>query len=126
VQLVIADTGPINYLILIRCIDVIPALFEKVLIPSTVKNELAASQAPLSVRYWIASLPAWLDDRKGESAALRKGLTVTDTLGILDLAAHRGLVNFGLATNGRRKTIFRTPEAALDSLLKKYPPEGGN
>jgi len=29
VQLVIADTGPVNYLILIGHIDVLPALFEK-------------------------------------------------------------------------------------------------
>jgi len=29
VQLVIADTGPINYLILIEHIGILPALFEK-------------------------------------------------------------------------------------------------
>jgi predicted nucleic acid-binding protein len=33
VQLVIADTGPVNYLILIGHIDVLPALFEKVILP---------------------------------------------------------------------------------------------
>jgi predicted nucleic acid-binding protein len=34
VQLVIADTGPVNYLILIGHIDVLPALFEKVILPA--------------------------------------------------------------------------------------------
>src|SRR5258705_511027 len=32
-----------------------------------------------------------MDDRKGVNAAQRKGLLVTGTLGILDLAAQRGL-----------------------------------
>ena len=41
-QLVIADTGPINYLILIGHIDILPALFEQVILPSTVKDELTA------------------------------------------------------------------------------------
>jgi hypothetical protein len=33
VQLVIADTGPVNYQILIGHIDVLPALFQKVIRP---------------------------------------------------------------------------------------------
>jgi len=35
VRLVIADTGPVNYLILIGQIDILPALFEKVILPAT-------------------------------------------------------------------------------------------
>ena len=42
-QLVIADTSPINYLILIEHIDILPALFEKVILPSVVRDELTAS-----------------------------------------------------------------------------------
>lgn len=34
-----------------------------------------------------------IDERKGTSAALSKGFEVTGTLGVLDLAARRGLVN---------------------------------
>ena len=61
-QLVIADTGPINYLILIEHIDVLPALFEKVILPSVVRDELTAA-TPL-VRQWIADPPAWVEVRK--------------------------------------------------------------
>jgi predicted nucleic acid-binding protein len=32
VRLVIADTGPVNYLILIGHIDILPALFDKVIL----------------------------------------------------------------------------------------------
>ena len=61
-QLVIADTSPINYLILIEHIDILPALFEKVILPSVVRDELAA--APLLVRRWIAEPPSWVEVRK--------------------------------------------------------------
>jgi predicted nucleic acid-binding protein len=36
VQLVIADTGPINYLLLIEQIDILPVLFERVILPVAV------------------------------------------------------------------------------------------
>lgn len=59
--IVVADTGPINYLILIGYIDVLPALFDKIIVPSVVRDELMQPNAPLPVRNWIAAPPAWLD-----------------------------------------------------------------
>jgi hypothetical protein len=43
VLLVVADTGPINYLILIERIGILPALFEKVILPSVARDELTAA-----------------------------------------------------------------------------------
>jgi len=63
-----------------------------------------------------------MDDRKGVIVARSKGLRVTGTLGVLDIAAERGLVDFAQAINRLRRTTFRIPEALLDSLLKKYAP----
>jgi predicted nucleic acid-binding protein len=60
-RLVVADTGPLNYLVLIRQIEVLPALFERVFIPELVRNELQHSGAPTSVRRWIAARPSWLE-----------------------------------------------------------------
>ncbi len=57
---VIADTGPLNYLILIDQINLLPHLFEAVLIPEAVRAELAAGKAPQIVRDWIEAPPAWL------------------------------------------------------------------
>ena len=62
-QLVIADTGPINYLILIDHIDILAALFERVVLPSTVRDELARSKAPPLVQNWIADPPSWVEVR---------------------------------------------------------------
>ena len=63
-RLVIADTGPINYLILIGCIDLLPVLFEKVILPEPVQAELSAPNAPQPVCKWIAALPAWIEVRE--------------------------------------------------------------
>ncbi len=60
-QLVIADTGPINYLILIGHIDVLPALFEKVILPAVVRDELKHRKAPPAVQLWIADPPSWVE-----------------------------------------------------------------
>ena len=61
-QLVIADTGPINYLVLIGHIDILPALFEKVILPSIVRDELTA--APLLIRRLVTDPPSWVEVRK--------------------------------------------------------------
>ena len=60
-QLVIADTGPINYLILIGHIDILPVLFQKVILPSIVRDELKHQKAPAAVQQWIANPPAWVE-----------------------------------------------------------------
>ena len=67
-----------------------------------------------------------MDDRKGVVVARGKGLRVTGTLGILDIAAQRGLINFTEAIARLRRTTFRIPEAVLDSLMKRHAGDGGN
>jgi predicted nucleic acid-binding protein len=62
-MIVIADTSPINYLILIGEIDVLEVLFDHVLIPSAVHAELRHPRTPHDVRSWIARPPAWLEIR---------------------------------------------------------------
>lgn len=158
-QLVIADTGPVNYLVLIGHVDLLPALFERVLLPATVLGELTSRRAPASVQTWIASMPAWLevretppglpddpslhgidagekaaivlaaslradlllmDDRRAVHAARAKGLLVTGTLGVLDLAAERGLVDFDQAIRRLDGTNFRRPQALVEALLRKH------
>ena len=160
-RLVIADTGPINYLVLIGHIDVLPRLFEKIALPRAVQAELSNPLAPLRVQHWIATPPAWLevhdtaglpqvsgldegetaaialaeylhadllliDERDGFHVAQRKGLRVTGTLGVLDLAAERGLLDFGPAIDKLGRTTFRRPESLLKALLKKHRGSGND
>lgn len=57
---VVADTGPLHYLVLIEQISLLPALFEQVSVPSVVHAELTHRQAPAVVREWAANPPPWL------------------------------------------------------------------
>src|ERR1700722_6751321 len=59
-RLVVADAGPLHYLVWIAHIDLIPQLFESVVTPSVVRDELSRAETPAVVRSWIASPPAWL------------------------------------------------------------------
>jgi predicted nucleic acid-binding protein len=61
-----------------------------------------------------------IDERDGFRAALRKGLRVTGTLGVLDRAAERGLIDFRQAIQKLEGTNFRRPEAVLEALFKKH------
>jgi predicted nucleic acid-binding protein len=156
VLLVIADTGPINYLVLIGQAELLPKLFERIFLPAPVRRELADPDAPAEVRPWIANPPGWLDiretdaapalsagldqgeaavialaaalkadlllidDRAGVMAPRAKGFRVTGTLGVLDLAAERGLVDIADAIRQLEGTNFRRPAELLQLLLKKH------
>ena len=160
-RLVVADTSPLNYLVLIEQVEILPALFEKVFVPQIVRHELQHSEAPESVRRWIAEPPSWveivpagrdsdeptllhlddgeraaiqlairigaellpIDDRDGVNAARRKGFAVTGTLGILDLAANRGLIRLNDAVDRLRNTSFRCRPDVLDALLARHSPK---
>ncbi len=111
-QLVIADTGPVNYLILIGHIDILPVLFEKVILPAAVQIELTDLNTPLPVPNWIAAHPSWVEVRHtanpvsdvslaglgdGEIAAITLALELHSDLLLMDdrrgviAALHKGI-----------------------------------
>jgi len=68
-MIVIADTSPLHYLILVQVADVLPRLFQRVLIPDEVYSELRHPGAPAMVRQWIAAPPGWLEIQSATTAA---------------------------------------------------------
>ncbi|HEV2972830.1 MAG TPA: DUF3368 domain-containing protein [Pirellulales bacterium] len=58
-MIVLSDTSPINYLVLIGQVDILPVLFGEVVIPTAVPTERQRQGAPDPVRRWIDRLPAW-------------------------------------------------------------------
>lgn len=157
--MIVADTGPPHYLLLIGAIDILERLFGKIFIPVTVRNELAHAEAPAIVREWIQHPPPWveileppnshfddaalqgfdageraaielaaflgadlllMDDREGVKLARSKGFAVTGTLGILDLAARRGMVDLAEAFSRLKNTNFRYPPSVMNALLKQH------
>jgi len=60
---VVADTTPLNYLVLLRQIELLPALYERIVIPPVVFKELNHPKTPPAVSRWASHLPAWCSVR---------------------------------------------------------------
>src|SRR5580658_9171366 len=63
-MIVVADTGPVNYLILSGHVALVHELYGAMLIPTAVHRELLHPGAPLKVRSWANALPAWAEVRQ--------------------------------------------------------------
>lgn len=137
-MIVVADTSPICYLLLIGHIDLLPTLFGKVFIPQAVHDELSVVGAPDLLRAWIAQLPVWVEMRtvnanpdealdrlhRGEREAillaehLGADLIVLDERAAREVAAQRGLNVTGLLGimgEGARRGAIHLP-TAVDRL----------
>jgi predicted nucleic acid-binding protein len=62
-MIVVADTGPVHYLVLIDAVDALKPLYSRVLVPQTVATELQGTGTPDAVRIWIAKPPEWCEIR---------------------------------------------------------------
>jgi predicted nucleic acid-binding protein len=153
-SLVVADTGPLRYLIAIDAIGHLPRLYPQVLVPPAVVAELRHAHAPLVVRQWAQTLPAWieiqrpnlphdpqrldpgeaealglalqirasvvlLDEMEARREAVRLGLSITGTVGILERMAERGLLNLEEAFSRLTATNYRIDRNYLDDALKR-------
>jgi predicted nucleic acid-binding protein len=155
-MIVVSDTSPLNYLVLIGHDAVLPALFDRVLTTPGVIAELSHRDSPEGVRRWAATPPSWLgvrapssidaalqlgrgeteaislarelhadgvlmDERRGTLVARGLGLRVTGTLGVVQLAGQRGLLDITEAVSSLRRTTFRASDALYDRLLRPHP-----
>ena len=57
-MIVVSDTSPLNYLVLIERVHVLPTLFGRVVAPVAVIAELGHPATPTVVRAWAADPPA--------------------------------------------------------------------
>ena len=60
-MIVIADTTPLNHLILIDQAKILETLYGRVVVPSTVLSELQSQATPQKVKEWISNRPGWLE-----------------------------------------------------------------
>src|SRR5438105_4217153 len=63
-MIVISDSSPLNYLVLIGQVDLLAKLYGQVLIPPAVHSELQRERTPAMVREWMAHPPDWLQVHK--------------------------------------------------------------
>ena len=59
--LVVSDTAPLNYLVQIGAEQVLNVLYDRILIPVAVFNELTVEGTPETVRRWAKQQHAWLE-----------------------------------------------------------------
>lgn len=59
-MIVVADSSPLHYLILLDEAAILRRLYENVLIPDAVAAELRAASAPRLVSEWMSRPPSWL------------------------------------------------------------------
>jgi len=95
-MIAVADTTPLNYLVLIHRADLLHQLFGRVLIPPAVFAELRDPEAPPLVQTWIADPPPWLE-------VLALGASPDSTLDYLD--------------SGEREAVALAEQLCADQLL---------
>jgi predicted nucleic acid-binding protein len=147
-MIVVADTSPLNYLILIGHIEILALIYGEVVVPQAVLEELLDDDAPAEVRAWASAHPSWLRvnsatfeldphldklDRGEQDAILLAQLLRAERLIIDDLegrreAAKRGIRVIGtlgiLAESARRRLInLREALAALQETNFHAAPE---
>jgi predicted nucleic acid-binding protein len=135
---VVADTSPINYLVLIDEVGILRRLYHRLVIPEEVVAELLDDGAPPAVREWTAAHPEWIEVRKapsrdaslmeldaGEGSAIALAeleidvlLLIDDSAGRLE-ASRRGIPNTGTLGVLRAAAIEGLVDlpSALDRLL---------
>ena len=95
-MIVVSDTTPLNYLILVDSVHVLPALFGRVYAPSAVITELSHRKTPEAVRNWAASPPEWLavQDPTNTDPSLKLGSGETAAIALAqELKAHWVLID---------------------------------
>ena len=100
-MIIVSDTSPLNYLLILGEVDLLPRLFGSVVIPKAVAEELRHPKAPSEVKAFVESSPEWLEVREapagepidgidsGESEAICLALQTKADLLIIDDAAGR-------------------------------------
>lgn len=59
-MIVVSDTSPLNYLIIIGRASILPALFGEVVVPAAVLDELRHAKTPVAVREFANTPPGWV------------------------------------------------------------------
>lgn len=59
-MIVVADAGPLRYLVLIEHSHILPVLYGRIVVPPIVISELSQERTPAVVQQWIARPLDWL------------------------------------------------------------------
>jgi predicted nucleic acid-binding protein len=157
-MIVVADSGPLHYLILLEQTELLYRFYGQVIVPEAVLRELTASRTPDLVRNWLSKPPSWfrvqsvpaaelalvtseldpgereaialaqllgadlllIDETMGRAEASRRSLRVTGTLGILRVAAERGLIHVPEVLARLHETSFYVDDKLILSIFGEW------
>jgi len=116
-MIVISDTSPLCYLLLIGQIELLPQLYGQVLIPQRVQQELSDERSPAIVRNWINNPPNWLtvatvDDKDEPDLAV---LDAGEKAAII--LAEQQEANLIIIDDGKGRKIARSRGLRVTGLL---------
>jgi len=129
-MVVISNTTPLNYLILIGLVDVLPVLYVEISIPEAVFAELQRDKTPQPVREWIVNRPEWLFVKQvqtedlslerlhaGEREAILLAKQIkADALIIDERDGRRAAQRLGIRVIGTMRVLADAAEAGLCNL----------
>jgi predicted nucleic acid-binding protein len=92
-MIVVADTGPLYYVVLIEQVKVLAPLYTRVHVPRAVVQEMLQTKMPSAVREWISHPPDWLE--------VRPDLPLDPALGSLD-PGESAAINLARSLNAGR------------------------
>jgi predicted nucleic acid-binding protein len=128
-MIAVSDTGPLLYLSLINRTELLPQIFEKVLIPPAVAEELSDTSTPQEASALIERCPLWLQIRdvpmtslslehfgRGEQQAITLAASVSADVLLIDDRAAKDFATqvVNLAASGTIGVLY---EAAMDELI---------
>ena len=128
-MIVVSNTSPVNYLVLLKKDHILPAMFGTVFAPPAVVQELSSKGAPEAVRAWVGSPPSWLhvqapthvdysldlDVGEREAIALAQELNA-DRILLDEAKARRAAISRGLRVAGTLAVLFEASERGLLDL----------
>jgi predicted nucleic acid-binding protein len=134
-SVIISNTTPINYLVLIDHTAVLHQLYARVIIPQAVFRELQEAGTPAKVKEWVATHLEWLEVRQvsvpldaslafldvGEREAIRLATELeADALIIDEPEGREAAKRQGLRVIGTLRVLYDAAEAGLCNLAQAY------
>lgn len=132
-MIVVSDTSPINYLVLLGEIECLQKLFGEIIIPQAVFDELQQTGTPKAVSDWIDSRPNWLEIQNAETidetitlgAGEREAISLAvelnaDLVLIDDRKARRAAIEHGLNIAGTINILESASKRGFVNLSEAF------
>ena len=110
-MIVVADSGPLHYLILLEQTDLLRRFYGEVLVPESVARELGRARSPQLVKDWMSRLPSWIQIiqvSSAEIASIAEELDVGERAAIALAERVRADVILIDEAEGRAEAVRRT------------------